>query len=383
MDIKAAVARASQAPLSLETLQIEPPRPGEILVRVVATGICHTDLGMRDQHLPAPHPAVLGHEGAGVVEQVGAGVSKVEAGDHVVMTFNSCGQCPSCYDGESTYCHDFAARNFFGTRPDGSSGLSNRGELIHGNIFGQSSFANYALCHERNVVRVPRDAPLELLGPLACGVQTGAGAVLNALKVRPGTSFAVFGAGSVGMAAVMAARVAGATTIVAVDVNAERVKLAREFGATDSFNAKDGNVVEQIMALTQAGGGVNYSLDATGIAAVVKQAVEVLAPRGTCGIVGASMPGSTVELDLLHLMTAGRHVRGIVEGDSHPESFIPTLIRLYQQGRFPFDRMVKFYDFDQINQAVDDTEQGRVLKPVVVHRDGEGAGGRATKVMAN
>jgi len=365
MDIKAAVARASHAPFSLETLQIESPRPGEILVRVVATGICHTDLGMRDQHLPAPHPAVLGHEGAGIVEVVGAGVSKVKAGDHVVMTYNSCGHCPSCYEGEPTYCHDFSARNFFGTRPDGSSGLSRNGDLVYGNIFGQSSFASYALCHERNVVPVPRDAPLEILGPLACGIQTGAGAILNALNVRPGKSLAVFGAGSVGMAAVMAARVAGATTIIAVDVSEERVQLAKELGATHAFNATSSDVVEEIMAID---GGVDYSLDATGIASVVKQAVEVLALRGTCGIVGASLPGSTVELDLLHIMTAGRHVRGIVEGDSKPESFIPALIRLFQQGRFPFDRLLKLYDFDQINAAVDDTEHGRVLKPVVVQK---------------
>jgi aryl-alcohol dehydrogenase len=362
MDIIAAVARRPHAPLSLETLQIESPRPGEILVRVVATGICHTDLGMRDQHLPTPQPAVLGHEGAGVVEQVGAGVSKVKAGDHVVMTYNSCGHCPSCYDGQATYCHEFFARNFLGTRPDGSSGLSKDAELVHGNVFGQSSFASYALCHERNIVRVPLDAPLELLGPLACGIQTGAGAVLNALEVRPGKSFVVFGAGSVGMAAIMAARLAGATTIVAVDVNEQRVRLALELGATHSFAAQNGNVVEGIM---QIDGGVDYCLDTTGIAAVVEQAVQVLAPRGICGIVGASLPGTTVQLDLLHLMTAGRHVRGIVEGDADPESFIPALIRLYQQGRFPFDRLVKFYTFDQINQAVDDAEQGRVLKPIV------------------
>jgi aryl-alcohol dehydrogenase len=365
MEIRAAVSRAPRAPMSLETLQIESPRPLEILVRVVATGICHTDLGMRDQQLPTPHPAVLGHEGAGVVEQVSAGVTKVKPGDHVVMSYNSCGHCPSCYAGAPTYCYEFAPRNFFGTRPDGSSGLSNGAELVHGNIFGQSSFASYALCHERNIVPVPHDVPLELLGPLACGVQTGAGAVLNSLAVRPGSSLAVFGAGSVGMSAVMAGRVAGATTIVAVDVNERRVQLAKELGATHAFNASDGNVVERIMGID---GGVDYSLDATGIAGVIEQAIQVLAPRGTCGVLGAPLPGSTVTVDLVHLMTAGRHIRGIVEGDATPETFIPTLIRLYQQGRFPFDRLVTYYDFEQINQAVEDSDQGRVLKPVVVQK---------------
>ncbi|RQZ31720.1 NAD(P)-dependent alcohol dehydrogenase [Burkholderia sp. Bp9017] len=364
MDIRAAVARGPHTPMLLETLQIEAPRENEILVRVVATGICHTDIGMRDQHLPTPLPAVLGHEGAGVVERVGAAVTKVKPGDHVVMTYNSCGHCPSCFDGESTYCHEFFPRNFFGTRQDGSSGLSKNGEFVYGNIFGQSSFASHALCHERNIVKVPRDVPLELLGPLACGVQTGAGAVLNSLDVRPGKSLAVFGAGSVGLSAVMAARVAGATTIVAIDVHEERLDLARELGATHVFSANTPDLGEQILQIN-GGIGVDYAVDATGIPAVVEQAIRILAPRGCCAVVGAPKPGSTIQIDLLHLMGAGRQVRGVVEGDANPDVFIPALIRLYQQGLFPFDRLVRFYDFEQINQAVDDAERGRVLKAIV------------------
>jgi aryl-alcohol dehydrogenase len=318
---------------------------------------------MRDQHLPTPQPVVLGHEGSGVVEAVGAGVTKVKRGDTVVMTYNSCGHCPSCFNAASTYCHEFFPRNFFGVRSDGSSALSKGGERVHGNIFGQSSFASHALCHERNVVKVTADAPLDLLGPLACGIQTGAGAVLNALKVRPGTSLAVFGTGSVGLSAVMAGRVAGATTIVAVDVNESRLALAKKLGATHAFNSNDSSVVDRIMALTST--GVDYSIDATGIAPVIEQAIKVLAPRGCCGIVGAPAPGSTVALDLTHLMSAGRQVRGIVEGDANPDVFIPTLIELHRQGRFPFDQMVSFYKFEDINQAIEDAEQGRVVKAIV------------------
>jgi aryl-alcohol dehydrogenase len=366
MDIQAAVTRQPNAPMSLETLQLEDPRPGEVLVRVVATGICHTDMGMRDQHLPTPQPVVLGHEGAGIVERVGAGVTKVAPGDTVVMTYNSCGHCASCFDGASTYCHEFFPRNFFGTRPDGSSGLSKQGERIHGNIFGQSSFASHALCHERNVVKVSSAAPLETLGPLACGIQTGAGAVLNALKVRPGSSVAVFGTGSVGLSAVMAARVAGATTIIAVDLHPARLELALELGATHSINGREEQAVEHIMALT--GSGVNYSIDATGAAPVIDQAIKVLAPRGVCGIVGAPAPGSTVALDLLHLMSSGRQVRGIVEGDANPDVFIPALIELHSQGRFPFDRLITFYDFQDINQAISDSEHGKVVKAIVRQR---------------
>jgi aryl-alcohol dehydrogenase len=364
MKMQAAVARAPHAPFSIETLDLEEPREGEILVKVVATGICHTDIVMRDRHLPVPQPVVLGHEGAGVVERVGAGVSKVAAGDHVVMTFNSCGHCPSCREHEVTYCHEFFPRNFFGARADGSSGLSRDGELIHGNIFGQSSFASHALCHERNVVKVPKDVPLERLGPLACGIQTGAGAVMNALPVSPGKTLAVFGAGSVGLSAVMAARLVGAARIVAVDVNKARLDLAAELGASDVVDGRSGEAVASIMGLT--GGGVDYAIDATGVPSVISQCVEVLAPRGVCGIVGASPAGATLTVDLTHILSGGRTVRGIVEGDSNPDVLIPLLIELNRQRRFPFEKLLRFYDFAEINRAVEDAERGIALKPIVL-----------------
>jgi aryl-alcohol dehydrogenase len=349
--------------MSLETLELEAPRADEILVRVVATGVCHTDIAMRDQTFPVPQPVVLGHEGAGVVEAVGAAVRSVAPGDHVVMSYDSCGSCPSCDAQQATYCYDFFGRNFASARPDGSTSLANGDGAIHSNFFGQSSFASYALCRERNVVKVPNDVPLELLGPLACGVQTGAGAVFNAFAIAPGQSFAVFGAGSVGLSAVMAAKVAGASPIVAVDVNDARLALARELGATHVINASEENPSEAIVALT--GAGVDYALEATGIPAVIRQAVESLAPRGVCGIVGAGPAGSEVTLDVLHIMTAGRTLRGIVEGDAVPKTFIPRLIDLYRDGKFPFDRLVEFYPFERLNDAVADSEHGRVVKAVV------------------
>jgi len=363
MKITAAVTRAPSAPFSIEELDLEDPRPGEVLVRIVATGVCHTDMVMRDQHLPVPQPVVLGHEGAGIVERVGAGVAKVAAGDHVVMSFNSCGECPSCREDAETYCHEFFGRNFLGTRSDGSSGLSQHGTPIHGNIFGQSSFASRALCHERNVVAIPKDVPLELMGPLACGVQTGAGAVMNALRIKAGQSLAVFGLGSVGLSAVMAARIVGAARIIAVDLHPGRLALARELGATDPIAAGDTDVVAAITALT--GYGVDYAIDATGVPGVIEQAVRVLAPRGACGIVGASPAGARLSADLTHLLSGGRHIRGIVEGDSRPDVFIPQLIDLHRRGAFPFDRLVRFYDFADINQAVADSESGRTIKPIL------------------
>ena len=357
------IARDKRAPLSIEAIEIEAPRPDEILVRVKATGVCHTDLVVRDGMLPTPMPVVLGHEGAGVVERVGSAITKVKAGDHVVMTFNSCGKCPSCQEHATTYCHEFFPRNFFAARADGSSALSKGSERINSNFFGQSSFASHALCHENNVVKVPTDAPLELLGPLACGVQTGAGAVMNALKVSPGKSFAVFGAGSVGLSAVMAAKVVGATTIVAVDMNDSRLAMAKELLATHTINPKTTSSVEAIMAIT--GYGLNFALDTTGVPAVIRAAVESLAPRGACGILGASGPDAEINLNETHFMSAGRRLIGIVEGEANSDVFIPMLIDLYRKGLFPFDKLVTFYDFKDINKAIEDSEKGVAVKPIV------------------
>jgi aryl-alcohol dehydrogenase len=363
MKIRAAIARDKGAPLSLEDIEIEEPRPDEILVKVAATGVCHTDIVVRDGMLPTPMPVVLGHEGAGVVEKTGSAVTKVKPGDHVVMTFHSCGACPSCREHARTYCHEFFPRNFFAVRADGSTALRKNGEAIHANFFGQSSFATHAMCHEANVVKVPSDVPLELLGPLACGVQTGAGSVMNALKVGAGKSFAVFGAGSVGLSALMAAKVVGATTIIAVDLNDERLKVARELGATHAINPSQANASEEITKIT--GYGVNFALDTTGLPGVIRSAVESLAPMGTCGILGASGPQAEIVLNETHFMSAGRKLVGIVEGESNPDVFIPMLIGLYRQGSFPFDRLIKFYDFADINKAIHDSENGATIKPIV------------------
>jgi aryl-alcohol dehydrogenase len=363
MRIKAAVARTAKAPFSIETLELDSPQPTEILVRVVATGVCHTDMVVRDQHLPTPFPVVLGHEGAGVVEQVGSAVRNAAPGDHVVMTFNSCGECPSCRDQESAYCHEFFPRNFFATRPDGSTALSADGEPVHSHFFGQSSFATHALCHDRNVVRVPRDLALDSLGPLACGVQTGAGAIMNALRVTTGKSLAVFGTGSVGLSAIMAARALGSAPIVAVDTNDARLEFAREIGATHCLNPRAASVGEELTGIT--GYGVDFALDTTGLSAVIEQAVASLAPRGTCGILGASPMGSQLRLDEVHFMSGGRRLLGIVEGSSEPQRFIPQLLELHRSGRFPFERMLRFYAFDEINQAMSDSETGQAIKPIL------------------
>lgn len=234
--------------------------------------------------------------------------------------------------------------------------------MIHGNFFSQSSFADFALADERNVVKVPVDIPLEILGPLGCGVLTGAGAIMNTLRPKPGGSIAVFGVGPVGMSAVMAAVVSGCTRIIAVDIHNERLEKAREFGATHVVNAAEDNPVETIIDIT--GGGPDFSLECVGNPAVLRQAVDCLPLLGVCGLLGVMAPGTEVVLDMDKIMN-GRAIRGIIEGDAIPDLFIPRLLELYKQGRFPFDRMITFYDFDDINKAVEDMEGGRVIKPVL------------------
>jgi aryl-alcohol dehydrogenase len=314
-------------------------------------------------HLPIPPPpSVFGHEGAGVVERVGSRVTKVKPGDHVVLAWDYCGRCSSCLSGKVLYCLNFFQHNFHGARPDDSATLHKGEQVIHGSFFCQSSFADFALANERNVVKVRDDVPLEILGPMGCGIMTGAGAVINSLGARPGSSIAVFGVGNVGMSAILAARVCGCTAIIGVDMNADRLKLAEELGATHTINAGETNPVEAILEITA--GGAEYSLECVGNPAILRQAVDVLPRLGVCGLTGVVPPGTEVGLDM-DLIMNGRTVRGILGGDAIPDLFIPKLIELHDQGRFPFDRLIKFYDFENIQQAVEDMEQGKVMKPVL------------------
>jgi aryl-alcohol dehydrogenase len=362
MKIKAAVVREKSGPFRIEEIELDEPREDEVLVRVVGCGLCHTDLVARDQDQPAPLPAVFGHEGSGIVEKVGARVRKVSPGDHVVLSYLSCGTCPSCKKGLPNYCLDFFRINFSAERGDGSRTMQKTGETIHGVFFGQSAFATYALAMECNVVKVRKDVPLEILGPLGCGVQTGAGGVINALRPRAGSSIAVFGTGSVGQSAILAAVTCGCTPIIAVDVNPERLKIAQGFGATHTINSAQKDPVEEIRKITDT--GIEYSLECAGIPKVLRQAVDALRPTGVCGLIGVAPFGVEANLDMQGILN-GRTVRGIVEGDSIPDIFIPQLIELYRQGRYFFDRMITFYPLDQINKAAEDSEKGNVLKAVL------------------
>jgi aryl-alcohol dehydrogenase len=360
MQVTAAVSRGTGEAPALESLQLEAPRAGEMRVRLVATGICHTDLHEHPgRH--SPQPIVLGHEGAGVVEELGQGVRGFEVGDHVILSGSSCGRCPSCLANRPTYCDLAMPLCFGGKRLDGSTALRCGDAPVHSHFFGQSSFATHTVVPERTAVKVDRDLPLEKLGPLGCGVITGAGAVIEALKVGYGDSIAIFGVGGVGLSAVMAARLAGAQHIVAVDINAERLALARELGATHAVHA-DEDAVKQIRAAT--GRGVRCSLNTTTVPAVHTMALEVLAMNGTCGFVAA--PRGAWAPQMFALLAGGRQLRGILGGDAHPGLFLPRLIEYWRQGRFPFDRLLKFYRFEEIARAFDDVHHGRVIKPVLL-----------------
>jgi aryl-alcohol dehydrogenase len=342
---RAAVVEAPGAPFTVRDVDVEDPRPREVLVRTAAVGVCHTDLGMRDTWPRQLTPMVFGHEGAGVVEAVGAEVSGLAPGDHVCLTFASCGSCEQCAAGHPAYCHAARALNFSGGRADGTSPLSAAGARVHGGFFGQSSFASHAVVHERGVVKVPSDLPAEVVAPLGCGAQTGAGAVFNRLRPEPGASLVVLGAGGVGLSAVMAAVAAGCDPVVAVDPVASRRDLASGLGAKAALAPGDG-LVAALRGLT--GGGAHHVVDTTGRPEMLRRAVGALRPRGDLALLAI---GGEVTFDVMGLLAKGVRVHGIVEGDSDPARFVPELIGLHRRGRFPVDRLVTTFGFEDIGAA--------------------------------
>lgn len=364
MRIKAAIATGSGKGFEIRTVEIDDPRDDEILVRVVGVGVCHTDIVFQ-QTGAIPAPVVLGHEGSGVVEAVGAKVTKVAPGDRVAMTFRSCGQCRRCDRGDAAYCETMPLLNYAGMRPDGSKALRCEEVPVGSNFFGQSSFASHALTYERNVVKVPADLPLEMFGPLGCGVQTGAGGVMRSLACEAGSSLLVTGGGPVGLSAVMGGRIQGCETIILVEPHAARRALAEEFGATHVIDpATSPDLAAAVRAILP--GGVDYAFDTTGVPAVQAAVMNALGPKGTLGIVGISPPGTPLPGEVNTAMTYGHTVKGIIEGDSDPDVFLPELIEHYRRGALPFDRMIKTFPFDQINEAIAAQHHGDCIKVVLL-----------------
>ena len=337
MKITAAVVREKGKPFQFEELDLQDPREGEVMVKIAASGVCHTDEVAQHQMIPVPLPAVLGHEGCGIVEKVGEGVTEFQKGDHVVFSFGYCGHCKNCLAGRPYACENFNAINFGGVMSDGTKRLSKDGREIS-SFFGQSSFATYSVVHKNSIIKVDEDLELDILGPLGCGIQTGAGAVLNRLKPTAGSSLVVFGCGTVGMSAIMAAHLCPCKNIIAVGGNEESLVLAKELGATHTSGVPD----------------------------FVKKALACVKFLGTAVVLGV-----TGELTIQvqeELMGEGKSLIGIVEGDSNPKLFIPQLISYYRQGKFPFDKLIRVFEFDEINEAFEASHSGKAIKALLKMR---------------
>ncbi|MEV7076336.1 NAD(P)-dependent alcohol dehydrogenase [Streptomyces sp. NPDC093990] len=364
----AAVVDRRGAQFALRPIEVQEPRRDEILVRVQATGMCHADLAARNGDFPFPLAGVLGHEGAGVVERIGEAVTAVRPGDLVILTFDSCGRCTGCVSGLPSQCAEFVAYNFSrGTRLDGSCTLSSADGDLHGNFFGQSSFAGYALTRERNTIAVPdnaADVPAQELAPLGCGIQTGAGVVLNVLQPRVGSTMAIFGAGVVGLAALMAAALLPLREIVVVDIKDSRLELARKLGATQVVNSGTDDPVQALKGLT--GGGPDMVVESSGVPAVLAQAVRSLAPGGTAGVVGVPAFGATAPLDVADIVNASKRIVGVVEGQSNPPEFLPRLATMVADGRLPVRALVKAFPLGDIERAAEEMRSGLAVKPVLV-----------------
>lgn len=366
MEAIAAVLHEPAGAFAVQTVEVAEPRDGEVRVAIKAVGICHTDLVIGSGALGNAFPAVLGHEGAGVVESVGNGVTSIKPGDRVLLTFNSCGECVRCRDDDPAYCHLFFPLNMLCTRADGSTRLSADGKPIADNCFGQSSFAAVAIANERNVLKVPDDADLANLAPLGCGVQTGAGAVLRSLGARAGEALLVIGGGAVGLSAVMGGKLAGCDPIIVIEPQAPRRQVARELGATHVIDpAAIDDVVAAVLAASAA--GVDMIVDTSGHMPTLGRTPEMIAPMGRIGLVGVPAAlDAVLPVPMVAWLTKGGTLRGIVEGDSDIVGFLPELIGHFEAGRLPVDKLVTTYPFERINEAIADSHSGVCIKPVLV-----------------
>jgi aryl-alcohol dehydrogenase len=363
--MRAAVLTEPGADLELREVELDSLRPDEIVVRLVGSGVCRTDLDCLAGDLPVRTPSVLGHEGAGVVVDIGTEVTSLAPGDHVILSFDSCGECRSCQAGHPAYCRLHDLLNYFGGRIDGSVTLRDSGpggHRIHGSFHGQSSFATHAIARVRNAVKVDADLPLPLLAPLACSVLNGAGAVLNVLRPRTGQAIGVWGAGPVGLAGVMAARSSGCGAIVAVDTRPERLELARDLGATHTIDAlQAGDVAWEVL---RGPGRLDLALDTVGRGSVLRDALACLDSPGTLATVARHDAANDLTIDQTQLL-GGRAVVGVTQGDADPQAFVPELCRLWRAGSLPLERLVTTFSFDDIGKAVSEVLDRGVVKAVL------------------
>ncbi len=362
MKVKAILSRKKDD-FSLQDIELSKPKSNQLLIKIVASGVCHTDATVLNGTLPVAYPVVIGHEGAGIVVEVGENVVSVKPGDHVVLGFSYCGHCKHCLTGNASACTDFEKLNFSGKDEDNCTPLTTTSGEEISQIFGQSSLSTYCVVNEKNVCKVDSQVDLRYLGPLGCGIMTGSGTVFNALQPKIGSSIVVFGTGAVGLSAIMAAKVSGCLNIIAVDVHNNRLALAQELGATHVINSREQNPVDAINVITR--GGAEYAIDTTGIPAVCKQALDCLDVYGVMVVLAVSNADITLNLNR-DLVAKGKTIKGVLEGDASPKVLIPILVELYKKGQFPVDKLMRFYQPEEINKAFADSASGEVIKPVIV-----------------
>ena len=362
----AALVDAPHAPFVLRELELLAPHSDEVVVELEACGMCHADLSAQAGSLPFPLPGVLGHEGVGRVVETGSAVTDLAVGNRVVISFAFCGRCPACLDAMPVYCRNWLALNMAGGgREDGTSSLRSDGHAIHSHFFGQSSFSRYAIATSRAAVPVPDDLPASVLAPLGCGVQTGVNAAINVLRPVAGSRVAVFGAGAVGLSALMGLRLTGATQIIAIDIHPGRLALARELGATDVIDGSKEDSRAAILAAT-GGAGADGIIETSGNPGALRTAIQALASSGTCVVVGVPPRGEPGGFDVHDLVGRGLRIVGTNQGGANPRVTIPQLVELYRRGRLPVERIVTTFAFDEINKASAASHDGSVIKPVLV-----------------
>lgn len=361
--MKAAVMYENNKPLVVEEVTLDEPQEQEILVKMVATGVCHTDLHFVKGEMPVGMPVVLGHEGAGIVEKVGPGVTTVQPGDHVVlMVTYSCGKCRYCVSGHPAMCPEWLAYNMMGTLPTGAKRL-HKGDLELNHFFSQSSFAEYAVVHERTAVKVREDAPLDTVCLLGCGTTTGIGAVLNTASLGAGEDIVIYGCGGVGLSALMAAKLAGAGKLIAVDMVDLKLEKARELGADYVINAGQEDPVQRVMEIT--GGGADYSVECIGNVDVMAQAFGSIRNGGKCVVAGMAPLGTSMNVATFEFLL-GKGITGSVQGDIRPSIDVPKYTDLFMAGKLPIDKLItRSYGLDQINDAMQALEKGEVIRSVV------------------
>jgi len=362
--MKAAVLYEVNSPFRVEEVSLDEPGDQEVLVKMVATGLCYSDVHYIHGDAPCIMPVVLGHEGAGIVEKVGPGVTTLQPGDHVVlMAAWSCGKCRFCVEGRpGMCCSQWIVYNLMGTLPSGAKRLrKGNQELNH--FFCQSSFAEYAVVHERTAIKVREDAPLEVVCLLSCGTTTGIGCVLNRAKLRPGESIVIYGCGGVGLSAVMGAKLAGAGKIIAVDKLDRKLEKAKELGADYVINASQEDPPQRVMEIT--GGGADYSVECIGNVDVVAQALASIHNAGTCVVAGMAPIDKVISIAPFEFLI-GKTITGTLQGNIRPPVDVPKYVDLFMTGKLPIDKLItRNYSLDHINEAFQAFEKGEVIRSVI------------------